>query len=437
MRSKILIHILLFIPFGVFAQSETQLSYQQVVSMALKNNYDIQIANNDFKIAAKQNTYGNAGFMPKLDIISNGNIATNNTNQNFSNGLVVNQDNVKSNTLNSGAFLSWTIFDGMRMFATKERLNLLAQQGELRFKMQIENTIEEVTLLYYQIVKQVQLIRGINAAMSVSEERIKIADKKKALGSGSNVEVLQAKLDLNAQKSNMIMQKYILNEFKNNLLVLIKSDVNSNFAVDTFFAFDGQQSMEAIKSKVDKMNTSIRFADKNVLIAHQNLKELESQRFPIIGLTSNYLFGRSQNEAGFALLNQNLGFNTGFTFSWNLFNGFRTSNQIKVAKIQQLTASLDVERTRLNQFSAAHIAYTRWLGDKEIVLLEEENIKLAEESLLITTERLRLGMGNFLETKESQSSYESAITRLVNARYNLKQSETTLKKLTGAFVKVD
>jgi outer membrane protein TolC len=320
------------------------------------------------------------------------------------------------------------------MFATKERLNLLAQQGELGFKLQVENTIQEVTILYYQIVKQEQLIKGINAAMAVSEERITIADKKKALGSGSNVEVLQAKLDLNAQKSSLITQKYVLNEYKSNLLFLLKFDANKSFIVDSTFAFEGLQSMEEIKAQVDQMNTAIRFADKNVLIAQQNVKELQSQRFPSLGLTSNYLFSRSQNEAGFALFNQNLGLNTGFTFSWNLFNGLRTNNQVKIAKMYNLNAALAVERTKLNQLSAAQIAYTRWLGDKEILLLEEENIRLAEQSLHITTERLRLGLGNFLETKESQSSYEAAITRLVNARFNLKQSETILKKLTGAFV---
>lgn len=429
--------IFLFFSTALLAQNPSILAYQQVVAMALERNYDIQIANNNAKIALKQNTFGNAGFMPKIDVLSSGNLATNNTNQKFSSGLEVNQDNVKSNTLNSGAYLSWTIFDGMKMFATKERLNLLAQQGELGFKMQIENTIQEVTILYYQIVKQEQLIKGINAAMAVSEERIKIADKKKALGSGSNVEVLQAKLDLNAQKSSLITQKYVLNEYKNNLLVLLQSEPNKPFLVDSTFAFEGLQSMEEIKAQVAQMNTAIRFADRNVLIAQQNIKELQSQRFPTIGLNSNYLFSRSQNEAGFALLNQNLGLNTGFTFSWNLFNGLRSSNQVKVAKMQNLNAALEVERTRLNQYSAAQIAYTRWLGDKEILLLEEENIKLAEQSLQITTERLRLGLGNFLETKESQSTYEASITRLVNARFNLKQSETALKKLTGAFLKIN
>jgi outer membrane protein TolC len=433
MRNLVFI-IFLFFSTDLLAQNPSILTYQQVVAMALESNYDIQIAQNNKRIATKQNTLGNAGFLPKIDVLSSGNLATNNTNQKFSNGLEVNQDNVKSNTLNSGAYLSWTIFDGLKMFATKERLNLLAHQGELGFKMQVENTIQEVTILYYQIVKQEQLIKGINAAMAVSDERIKIADKKKALGSGSNVEVLQAKLDLNAQKSSLISQKYVLNEYKSNLLLQLKIDANKSFVVDSTFAFEGLQSMEEIKAQVDQMNTAIRFADKNVLIAQQNVKELQSQRFPSLGLTSNYLFSRSQNEAGFALFNQNLGLNTGFTFSWNLFNGLRTNNQVKIAKMYNLNAALAVERTKLNQLSAAQIAYTRWLGDKEILLLEEENIRLAEQSLHITTERLRLGLGNFLETKESQSSYEAAITRLVNARFNLKQSETILKKLTGAFV---
>lgn len=432
---RIALYILLFLPLGCLAQNQSLLTYQQVIALALLGNYDIQIAQNDAKISATQNTIGNAGFLPRLDILANGNLATNNTKQNFSSGLEVNQDNVKSSTLNSGAYLTWTIFDGLKMFATKERLNQLERQGELSLKMQMENTIEDVTLLYYQIVKQIQLIKGIEAAMSVSEERIKIADRKLTLGSGSNVEVLQAKLDLNAQKSNRITQKYLLNEFKNNLLVLTKTNLNTDFTVDTFFNFDGIKSMDEIRERVSKMNRSIMFAQNNVAIAGQNIKELRSQKLPTLALTSNYIFSQSKNEAGFALLNQNLGYNTGFTFSWNLFNGLRTHNQVQVAKIQQLSAELRVQRTRDTAISAAQSAYTRWLGDKEILILEEENIKLSEQSLKITTERLRLGLGNFLETKESQSSYEEAITRLVNARYNLKQSETTLKKLTGEFIK--
>ena len=187
--------ILFLMPFSVFAQNGEIISYREMVELTLKNNFDLLVAKNNATISIMQNNYGNAGFLPKMDIVASGNIANNNTHQEFSSGTGVDKNNVHSNNLSTGAYLAWTIFDGFKMFATKERLNLLEQQGELNFKIQLENTIENVTLLYYQIVKQNQLIKGIQASMAVSDERIKVAETRIKVGSGSNVELLQAKLD--------------------------------------------------------------------------------------------------------------------------------------------------------------------------------------------------------------------------------------------------
>ncbi len=432
---KQLIVLCLFFPFLSHAQNMGLLTYQQAVELALKNNYDIQIAQNNASIAVIENNYGNAGFLPKIDLNASGSKANNNTHQEFSSGLSVNKNNVASSNLNAGAYLTWTIFDGMKMFATKERLNLLEQGGELNFKIQLETTIEAVTLLYFQIVKQEQLINGINTAMDVTDERIKMAEKRIVLGSGSNVELLQARLDMNAQKSNLIQQKNILNETKKQLLVLTRSDLSTNFTTDTTFVFDPLPSMEAIKQKIDEGNRSLQFSKKNTLVAAQYIKELRSQIFPKVAINSNYLFARSENAAGFALLNQNLGFNAGLSVSWNLFNGSMTKNQIKVADIQFKNTTIETDRLQNSLHANAYIAFMRWQGDKEIADLEEENINLSRQSLTITTERMKLGLGTYLEIKESQTSYEAAITRLVTARYNLKESETTLKKLMGELVR--
>lgn len=434
MHKKIFL-ILFLLPLLHVAQTGGHFSYENVVELALKNNFDIQLAKNNASIAETQNTYGNAGFLPKVDLNANATIASNNTKQEFSSGLTVDKNGVASNNVAAGVYLNWTIFDGLKMFATKEKLNFLEENGQLNLKLQIESTIQQVTLAYYQIVKQEQLIKGIKAAKAVSDERIKIAENKLAVGSGSNVELLQAKLDLNAQKSNLLSQQNLLNQYKSDLLVLLKTDPYSSFGVDSTFAFTDIKSAEEIKQNIEKTNTSILLAQKNISISNQYIKEMRAQRMPKLGLTANYLYGRSENAAGFTLLNQNLGSNVGLTFSWNLFNGFNTSNQIKVARLMLDNSNVEAESTKYLLFSAGNIAYTQWLGAKEMLKLEEENIKLAEESLKITTERLKIGLGNYLEIKESQRSYEDAITRLVDARYNLKTSETALRKLTGELIK--
>lgn len=432
---KLFFLILTTLPSLLHAQTQAHISYEEAVSIALENNFNIQIAKNNAAISSVQNTLGNAGFLPKADVTGNANIANNRTHQKFSNGTSVNKSGVISNNENIGAYLNWTVFDGKKMFATKEKLNILEQQGSLSLKIEIENIIENVTLLYYQIVKQNQLIRGIQTAMDVSDERINIARQKLSLGAGSKVELLQAQLDLNAQRSNLITQQNFMKEYKSQLMELLKTEPSSSFTTDSVFTFSEMKSMEEIKAGIERSNHSISFSKLSSAFTQQSIKELQAQSYPKVGLTANYVFGRNANTAGLTLLNQNLGFNTGLTFTWNAFNGYVLKNQIKVAKLNQLNSQLQESQIKQQLFTAAFITYTRWLGAEDIAELEEKNIKLAEESLAITTERMKLGLGNYLEVKESQSSYENAITRLVNARYDLKEAETKLKKLRGELVK--
>lgn len=432
MRKRLFL-LLLWLPHYGMAQTDEVLSYEQAVATALLNNYDIRIAKNNAEILSIENNLGNAGFLPKVDFNAQGSIANNRTNQEFSNGQGVDQDVVSKN-ISAGVYASYTVFDGFRMFATKERLKILSEQGDLSFKVQIENTLEQLTLSYYQIVKQQQWIKGIESAMRVSDERIKLAEKKLQIGSGSNVELLQAKLDRNAQKSNLILQKSALQEYRNNLMLLMQVEGNKSFIVDSLFNFKPISSLDDIRIKIENENRNVLIAQKNVLVNQQLLKEIKSQTLPQLNITTGYAYGRSQNTAGFSLFNQNTGINGGFVFSWNIFNGSLTKRQTQVANIQLKNSLLNVDRVKSGLFSASAIAYIRWLGDKETLELEEENIKLAEQSLNIMLERMNLGLGNYLEVKESQSSYEAAITRLVNARYNLKESETKLRKMTGKLV---
>jgi outer membrane protein TolC len=434
---RIFLIMILFFPAGLFAQNATLISYKQAIALLLKQNFDIQIAKNNASVADIQNSYGNAGFMPKIDLNAATSVAINKTRQEFASGLQVNQSGVGSQNLSAGMFLNWTIFDGMKMFATKERLNLLEQQGELSLKLEIEQQIEQLTLIYFQVVKQEQLIKGIQAAIALNEERIKLYERKLDIGAGSNVELLQAKLDYNAQKSNLLSQKSLLNDNKSNLLSMLKIDIAQNITVDTVFEFENVSSLDEIKQKMEQSNQSLNFAKRNIQLQSVALKELQSLNYPKLGLTSAYNFSRAENAAGFALLNQNLGYNFGVNLSWNIFNGFNTRNQIKVGKFVVQNSQLEVEKTKFIMQNAAFSAYQKMQNDKEILALEEENIKIAKEALDISLERLKIGLGNYLEIKESQNTYEAAITRLVNARYNLKQSETSIKKLMGMLVQVN
>src|SRR5690348_5651093 len=123
--------------------------------------------------------------------------------------------------MSGSVLLNWTLFDGTRMFATRERVNVLAQQGELVVKDQMINTIAQTITSYYDIVRQKQQLKAIQEQMSVSEERVKLAERKLQVGTGIKPELLQARVDFNAQRAQVIQQESAIAQLKEQLNAMV------------------------------------------------------------------------------------------------------------------------------------------------------------------------------------------------------------------------
>ncbi len=429
----LVVFCLLFISTTLVAQEK--LTLQQAIEMALKNNYDINIVKNNAIIAANSNTLGNAGMLPKVDLQASTNLANNATKQEFSSGLTVDKSGVKSTNINAGVYLSWTLFDGMKMFATHKRLQEMEVMGAISSKIQIENSISQIIVNYYNIVRQKQLIKGLSENITISEERLKIAQKKLEIGSGSKLDVLQAKVDMNAQTSNLYRQKTVLSELKANLNLLLARKGDVEFDVENDIPNEFKLKYDDLKSNIEKNNLELKAAQTNTAIISQTIRESKSQLYPKLNFNANYLFARSENQAGFALLNQNLGLNLGLTASWTIFNGLNATNQIKNARLQLDNANYEFNNTKALLDAQLYSMFKRYQDDAKILELEEENTKLAKEAVDIALERFKIGSSNSLELKEIQKSYDDALTRLAEARFNAKVSETQLMKLNGEIVK--
>ena len=430
---KLLI-FLLFITVTAGAQGQ-KMTIENAIEMALKNNYDIVISKNLAIQNSNNNTLGNAGMLPRIDLNASGILANNATKQEFSNGLVVDKNGVQSKNITTGAYLIWTVFDGMKMFATHEKLQELERMGELNAKIEIENTIVKVITSYYSIAMQKQLIIGLKENMIVSEERLKIAQKKFDIGAISKADVLQAKVDLNALKSNLMRQNTLLYDSKANLNQLLIQPVEQDIDVIDSIPLMDPYKYDDLKNAIMTNNSDLLFAQKNIEISRYMIKEGKSMAYPKLNLNANYIFSRSQNQAGFSLLNQNLGLNLGFTASWTIFNGFNTSNNVKNLQLNLENSTYEFENlktiTQLNLMKA----FKKNQDDIAILKLEEENQLLAKENLEIALERFRLGASTSIELKIAQESYEGSIKRLSDSRFNAKISETQLLKLSGGIVK--
>jgi outer membrane protein len=422
--------ILLFIfPLQIFAQEKISLS--DAIQQALKSNLKISIAKNNSTITKQNNSYGNAGFLPTVTLNASGSRSSNNTKQEFITGAAVNRNGAASNFITSGVALNYTIFDGFGMFAEKERLKELEEKENFNLKEEIENIIVITVTNYLSIVKQIQLIKTTVEGIKIYEERIKIINNKIETGSGSKQELLQAKIDLNLQKSLLLKHEIELNKSKANLLLLLNQDLKKEYTTDNDFEVDSTLQINELAASISKENKRILWNQKNIDLAKTNIKTFNSFSLPIVNLTANYNFNQTKNEVGFILLNQNLGLNTGINASWNLFNGLKNKTKISEAKINLLQSKLVLEQVQKEITNSLYATYYTYQNNLNILKLETENLYLVKENITIALERYKLGLSGSFELITAQKSLEDAQLRLINAKYDCKISEIELLKLSG------
>ncbi|MEN9547960.1 MAG: hypothetical protein RIR12_551 [Bacteroidota bacterium] len=434
---KINLLLLFLLPLAVKSQSEV-LSLEEAIATALKNNYDIQLAKNDSAIAALDYSYRNAVFLPRINATLGDNLTRNKQSQEFSNNTK-REGSVKTNNLNSSVTLNWTLFDGLKMFATKDKAAELIKLGALGIKEQIINTVATVSNTYYAIVREKQQLKAIEEQINLSTERVKLAQYKLDIGAGAKPDVLQSKVDNNGQRALQLAQQATITRLKDQLNQLMNVKDAAVYDVVDAIPLNHKLTLLELQSGVEKTNPSLLITKKNIDIAQYTLKERKAERFPTVSFNSAYNFSRTNNNVALnpalPIFNQNRGFNYGITASIPILNGFNTKRLIKQTELNIKYQHLLFETQKsLLHLSLAN-AYTSYQQQQKALQLEEENIVLAKENVSIVFQVYKLNSSTFIQLKEAEKSLLDAQTRLINARYNMKLAETELLRLKGEILK--
>ncbi len=433
MKKLLKIFLLLFTFSTVFAQEK--LTLEQAVQIALENNYSIKIARNDLRIADNNNTIGNAGFLPSVDASGSARQSLTSGSQEFIGDRgKQSYTNAKNTSLDGNIGLNWTIFDGMNMFINSDRLEEISDLSRLELKYQIENTIYQVENLYFDIVRQKKVLELRREAVELSQDRFEISSDKFDLGSASKLEKLQAQVDLNEDRSQLLDQEAIVKNLKISLNEMLARDKSIDFAVDTTINLQQPIELAPLKEKSLNENTEIRIAQTNITLSEIEKNSIESQYYPKFSLFANYGYNYLAADAGFLKSRTEYGFDYGLSMQFNIFNGFNTQRQKENAEIRIMTGREQLEQVQSaveSDLIRTHNDYTQKL---QLVKMERENLSVAEENLDIAMERFQLGTYSQLELRQAQTSYVQAKSRYYSALYNAKTLENRLLLISSQIV---
>lgn len=423
--------IALLLLIGFSTQAQEVLTLENALKMALENNYDIKIATNNSKIDATNNSLARAGMLPSV----NANLANSNsildTKQTQADGSIRELDGAKNMNLSYGVGLDWTIFDGLSMFARKEQLNVLEQQGKAELQTAILNKISDVYVTYFDLVQQQQVLASIDTAIVISNQRLNTAQNRFSIGKASKLEVLNAQVDLNSDLSLLLKQKEVYRITKIRMNELLIRELQTDFSVNEEIAFDHNLDFATLTATAQKQNPLLQSQILTKKVADLNLKQVKGNRYPTVRLTSGYNFTRSESSLGFVTESSGKGFVYGVTATVPIFNGFLQNKNEKIAKYQVENAGLVLEQQKLSLETQLASLYATYQTNLELVKVEEKNIEIAKQNLDLTLAKFKIGTITTVEFRTAQQNYVEASVRYSNTQYVTKISEINLKELAG------
>lgn len=410
------------------------LSAEQAVAMALENNYDIRLTLLNERILENNVTPGNAGFLPVIDALAVQNNSITDSRQEYLSGEENERTNARSSTFNAGVGFDWTLFDGFRMFAGYDVLKKQLEAGQLQSRLEIENTVSRVLRTYYNIVELRQKVKMYETSVELGRARSLIADEKLAIGAGSRLELLQARVDMNSDIAELLSLNDEITEATINLNMILGRNPAEEFTVEDTIVLIPQVEFSELKKQMETTNVNLLLNRTDVELARLNLKSIKGQRYPELELNLGYNFNDQNSQSGFIVLSQTRGFNYGVTARMNLFDGFNQNRQQQNARISIESANLqyDYYMADLNaQLLSTFSIYSNKLRNLE---LERENVETAVTNFDIANERHRLGELSGLEIREAQQNLMLAHDRLITQIYEARLLEIDLLHLSGSII---
>jgi outer membrane protein len=432
MKKKLkLLSLICLINITAFAQVPVKLTIEEAIQIAVEKNFDVVIEKNAQQIGKINNNWGTAGLYPNINITGSTGIASNNLEQKLSNGTTIKKNGAILRNINAGFAVSWRIFDGMKMFATKKRLEELETMGELTFRRQINATVFDVIAAYYQIVQLNQQKKALQETIKFFEERKQIAESRFTIGTAPKTDFLQAQVDLNQQKGNLLSIENSVRIAKANFNNLLSRTPETAFDVQELIQPDATISFTSLQQKSQTDNYDLLLAQSSLSILVQQKKEIISQRLPSVTLNGSFNLAQSKNDAGFTLYNRNLGPSGNVGVAIPIFQGGNIKRQERVADINIKNQQVVIDQLK-NQVNTSLVsAYYNFQNAVNLVDLEKSTLLLIQENNVIATERFRKLAITSLELRQVQLDYINGQTRYINALYMAKLAEAEMKLLAG------
>ena len=414
-------------------QVSDTLRLDAAVQRAIDENPEAQIARRQVDIAENNVSVGNAGFLPTVTGQAGYTETISSSDQTFLTGETQSTDGAQTTQANAGADFRWTVFDGLRPFATYDRLGAERDRQAAATTEQLEVLTADVIDTYHDVARQQQQLDVLREALSISRERLRIVEVQREVGSASDLAVRQARVDLNADSAAVLRQQTTLANAKSQLNQLLgrSEEASTRYAVTSTIEVDTTLRYPSLQGTAFQESPALAQAREALRVAQAEQRELRADFFPTVDLTAGLGYSQLDAESGFLQESNSTEFSYGVSLSFDLFDGLNRWRRTQNAEIRATNARLAVEDVRSRLVTALASAYERYQNRLRLVELERQNLASVRANVDVALEQFELGTITSVELREVQEQFIEAESRLLTAQFEAKRAEVELLRLSG------
>lgn len=415
------------------ASAQDVLSKDEAVQMILEQNFDVLRAANMTRIAENNTDKGAIGYNPVVNANASSSINYGSSFQQLASGDEIKAANASTVSGNAGVTLQYNFYEGGRRDLTLDQLLETVKLTELQKRQQVEFSILEMLLGYYQVANLTNTVSSLTETQEVSRRRLTRARFSFDYGQGNKLQVLNAEVDMNRDSVNLRGAEQQLANAKRDVNVLLARAVDTPFEVDTALIYAEGLSVDLLLSGALDSNTQVLLARKNLVLFDYDQQLIETTRRPIIGVdaTLSGNFSKNLTTSSFIDFQSRYGPSAGIGLVWNLWDGGLRDVQRDNNRIQIENQELSIQQIQQQIERDIRNAWQVYDNAMFVLDIERHNLRTNEDNFQRTQEQFNIGQVTSVEFRQAQFNMVNAQISLSTARYTAKIAELRVLQLSG------
>ncbi len=423
------------LPTALRAQTDSTLTYEQAVNIALRENLQIQRQRNVLNTAeaVRDQSYGR--FLPQVGAFVNGQRQIGRAPDPNTARLV----DATSDFLSVGGQASITVFNGLSNVNQLRQARSLAEAQFYQINATKQQVVFDVSQQYLQVLLNQELLRIAKANLKQQEELLESVVIFVEAGTQNIADQYNQEAETKRVALTVVEAE--------NQLAISKAQLTRTLQIDPFqewtFAEPDVEKFALLTENVD-LETVYNEAVRHRPDLQQQQKLIDANKFGVRvaqadfypSLDLNYFYGSRFSSNDTLTFDQqitqaNITYGPSFSLFIPIFQNLRTRTQVQRQKQLLNNAELDLEDLERNILEQLQTAAADYRAAQQRIVAATAQVKAAEKALEAEKERFRLGVGNILDLNRVNAAAVEAQANQVQANYTLIFQKTALDYFTG------